>query len=106
MKGRKGLTLIELLVVVVILGALAVIAIPRLSTSSTNAKEKACLTNVDTLNTQVELYYVNEESWPSALTDVTSDPNYFPEGVPECPSSGSYDFYGSEYRVECSTHGH
>lgn len=107
MKGRKGLTLIELLVVVIILGALAVIAIPRLSQSSTTAKEKACFTNIDTINTQVELYHANSStgSWPATIAGLIADPNYFPE-TPTCPSGGAYDYYGSDYRVECSIHGH
>ncbi len=107
MKCRKGLTLIELLVVIVILGALAAIAIPRLSQSATTARTRACQTNISTINTQVELYYANstDGSWPATIAGLIADANYFPE-TPTCPSSGTYDYYGSEHRVECSVHGH
>lgn len=105
-KNVKGLTLIELLIVVIILGALAAIAIPRMSQSSDTAKSKACQTNLATMNTQVELYYAENSSWP-ALTDVTTDPNYFPDGAPACPTTGgTYSFYGTNHRVTCSVHGH
>jgi len=104
LKYRKGLTLIELLIVVIILGALAAIAIPRMSSSSDTAKTKACLTNVETINTQIELYYANNSSWPTVST-LIADPNYFPETV-TCPSSGTYQYYGSDNRAECSVHGH
>ena len=104
LKYRKGLTLIELLIVVIILGALAAIAIPRMSSSSDTAKTKACLTNVETINTQVELYYANNENWPT-ISVLIADPNYFPEPV-TCPSSGTYQYYGTDHRVECSIHGH
>jgi type IV pilus assembly protein PilA len=106
-KNRKGLTLIELLIVVIILGALAAIAIPRMSQSSDTAKTKACLTNIATMNTQIELYHSDhdDDPWPD-LEDVTGDPNCFPDGPPSCPSSGTYSFYGTNHRVTCSTHGH
>ena len=81
MQNRKGLTLIELLIVVIILGALAAIAIPRISTSSRTAKQNACNTNVDTLNTAIEMYKIDNGSYPSALTDVTGDPNYFSSNI-------------------------
>jgi prepilin-type N-terminal cleavage/methylation domain-containing protein len=54
-KSIQGFTLVELLVVVLILGALAFIAIPRIGQSSTTAKKNACDTNVDLLNSQIEL---------------------------------------------------
>ncbi len=87
--NRKGLTLIELLIVVLILAALAAIAIPRITTSATTAKANACKTNVDLINSQIEMYYANAGTWP-ALTDVTGDPNYFPDGAPVCPFATTY----------------
>ena len=93
MRSRKGLTLIELLIVVIILGALAAIAIPRITTSSTTAKQNACNTNVDTLNTAMEMYKIDHTAttYP-ALDTVTADPNYFPDGAPVCPFSDGTTF--------------
>jgi len=105
MKRRKGFTLVELLIVVLILGALAAIAIPRISSSATTAKINACKTNVDTINTQIELYNADTGSWPSALTDVTADPNYFPDGAPTCPYDGTaYSYSSSTHRVSDHSH--
>jgi prepilin-type N-terminal cleavage/methylation domain-containing protein len=92
MKFRKGFTLVELLIVVLILGALAAIALPRIMGSASNAKINACKTNVDLINSQIEMYYAKEGVWPSALTDVTNDPNYFPDDPPVCPFGMAYEY--------------
>jgi type II secretion system protein G len=104
MRSRKGLTLIELLIVVIILGALAAIAIPRITTSATTAKQNACTTNVDTLNTSIEMYKMDTGSYPVALTNVTGDPNYFPSGAPACPFGTVYDYSGTTHRVTVHVH--
>ena len=101
---RRGFTLVEFLVVVLILGALAAIAVPRIMGGAQNAKVNACRTNVDLINAQIELYYANEGSWPAALTTVTQDPNYFPDGEPECPLGTAYTVNGTTHRVPDHTH--
>lgn len=104
MRHRKGFTLVELLVVVLILGALAFIAIPRISQSATTAKINACKTNVDLLNSQIELYYANNGTWPANLSALTSDPNYFPDGQPECPFGTGYSYDTTTHRVAEHNH--
>ena len=100
----RGFTLVELLVVVLILGALAFIAIPRISQSSTTAKANACNTNVDLLNSQIELYYGTVGSFPADLATLTADANYFPDGAPVCPLGTAYSYSTSSHRV--AQHGH
>jgi prepilin-type N-terminal cleavage/methylation domain-containing protein len=104
MRNMRAFTLVELLVVVMILGALAMIAIPRMLSGATNAKRNACKTNVDLINSQIELYYANEAKWPVALTDVTNDPNYFPEGAPACPLETDYTYNTTTHRVPDHVH--
>lgn len=106
MRNKKGFTLVELLLVVVILGILAVIAIPRITTSTTIARVNACATNVQTLNTQIELYRLDTGSWPATLATLTSDANYFPDDTPICSSSGTYTMNGTTYRTACDAAGH
>jgi prepilin-type N-terminal cleavage/methylation domain-containing protein len=104
MRNKKGFTLVELLVVVLILGALAAIAVPRIIGGATNAKINACKTNVDLINSQIELYYATEGDWPSALTDVTQNADYFPDDEPNCPFETAYSYDGTTHRVSDHSH--
>lgn len=104
---RKGVTLIELLIVVLILAALSAIAVPRISQSATNAKAKGCLTNIDILNSSIELYNAENGSYPSDLTDVTGDTALFPDGAPVCPVTDAvYPATLVNNRVDDSAHSH
>ena len=101
MRKRTGMSLIELLIVVLILGVLSTIALPRITTSAQTAKQNACASNIGIMNTQIEMYKLDNDSYPAALTDVTGDTTYFPDGAPSCPLVGSYTMSGTTYRVSC-----
>jgi len=105
-RSRKGLTLIELLLVVIILGALAAIAIPRITTSSFTAKANACVTNVDRLNTCIDIYNMDKGTYPAALTDVTNDVNYFPDGAPACPFGAAFPYVYNPVLHRVTPHNH
>jgi general secretion pathway protein G len=104
MRSTKGFSLVELLIVVMIIGALAAIAIPRIGTSAATAKANTCATNVDLINSQIELYMANEGAWPTALTDVTTNTDYFPDGAPTCPFGDAYVYSTTTYRVAAHSH--
>lgn len=105
--NRKGVTLIELLIVVLILAALSAIAIPRISQSAQNAKQNACNTNISVINSAIEMYAAdNEGSYPTddadMKTKVTGDTDYFPDGAPTCPLTGTYSMNATTKRISCS----
>ncbi len=54
---RKGFSLVELVIVIVILGIIAAIAIPRISSGSRNAGEAALRANLQTLRNAIDWYY-------------------------------------------------
>jgi prepilin-type N-terminal cleavage/methylation domain-containing protein len=107
-RNRKGITLIELLIVVIILGALAAIAIPKISTSAYNAKKNACHTNIDIINTQIEMYAADHNgTYPGTMSVVTDSTTYFPDGAPHCPVlDTNYPNTLSNNRVDDSDHSH
>jgi len=99
MKRVAAFSLIELLAVVTILGIIAAIILPRVTTTTSVAEEKTCYHNRGQINSLVEQYYMNEGSWPATnLGDIGSDVNYFPQGIPTCPVSGQ------PYRLDPTTH--
>jgi general secretion pathway protein G len=104
---RKGVTLIELLIVVLILAALAAIAIPRISQSATSAKANACHTNIDVINSAIEMFNADTGAYPTDLTKVTKLTTYFPDGEPECPiTEGVYAPTLVNNRVNPADHTH
>lgn len=57
--SRPGFTLVEVLIVVVILGILATAVVPMVSSASTDAVKAAIRRQVQAINSQLEIYKVN-----------------------------------------------
>lgn len=100
---RHAFSLLELLAVVTILGIIAAIIVPRVTTSAAFAKEKTCRHNCAHIASAVERYRESTGVWPSAdLNEVDGALDYFPDGLPTCPVSGAaytLDTAGDLYRV-------
>ncbi len=98
-RRRKGFSLLELLAVVTILGVIAAVVIPRVSTSKKGAQEQANAQNISEINGAIERWYFEKGTWPKAdLSDIGADPNYFPDGLPTNPVTGA------AYTMDTTTH--
>ncbi len=102
---RHGFSLLELLAVVTILGIIALVVIPRISASSSTARENACFQNKSEINSAVERYFFETGSLPASINDL-NNATYFPDGLPRCPVSGNaYTLDATTKRVSGHTSG-
>lgn len=98
---RRGFSLLELLAVVTIMGIIAAIIVPRVTVSTTTAKQKVRDHHKATINAAVERYYMDTGSWPNDnLNNIANNTNYFPDGIPVNPvDSSAYTLNTKTHRV-------
>jgi len=77
MIGRRlrGFTLIDLMIVIVILGVLAAIVLPLVSHHVDQAALTAAESNLASVEKAIELYWMQNNTYPPALTDLTFQTN-------------------------------
>ena len=72
LKKQGGFTLLELLIVIVIIGILALLIIPNITSAPKKARDTKRKTDITTLRKGLEEYFVNNNVYPNALTDLTT----------------------------------
>lgn len=84
----RGFSLLELFAVITILGIVAAIVLPRMSSNESTAREKVRQHHVATINAAVDRYHAENGVWPkNDLSDIAADARYFPNGLPDDPTS-------------------
>ena len=104
MRVKHNFSIIEWIIVVVIIGSLSLVALPVIMKGATTAKGNACKTNVMVMNLQMRLYYTNESEWPSSISALINDPNYFQDGPPKCPYGNPYIMHSSNHWIKQHNH--
>lgn len=89
-KNDKGFTLIELMVVVIIIGILAAVAIPQFVGQTDKAKEKAAKADLKMIGNALEMYYNENNDYPSALSGLS--PDYLKKVPSKSPWNTDYDY--------------
>jgi prepilin-type N-terminal cleavage/methylation domain-containing protein len=72
MKTKKGFTLIELLVVIAIIGILSTLAVVSLQNARKSARDAKRIADVKQMQTALELYFNDWQTYPTALNQSTS----------------------------------
>lgn len=71
MHKTKGFTLLEILVVIAIIGIFASVAVVALSSSKGKGDDSAVRSNLNSLRSQAELYYLNNKNYGSNIANVS-----------------------------------
>ena len=75
---RAGFTLIELLVVVVIIGILALIAVPKFGNTREKAYDAAAIADLRNVISASEAYFADNQAYPPDIADLSFTPS---EGI-------------------------
>ena len=87
---NKGFTLIEMLIVVTVIVILGAILLPRVTTLFSSSKSAVYNAELNTINSQLELFYftygyfpsqMDNDGWTNSL-DGAHYVDFFPNGVP------------------------
>jgi len=70
LNDKKGFTLIEMIVVVGIIGVLVAILVPRFTDIRSKSFAKATIANAKTVSTALELYYSENNNYPTLTSAV------------------------------------
>ncbi len=81
-EAERGFTLIELMIVVAIIAILAGILIPNFVNARAQAQSAACESNLRSIATALELYYADNQVYPTAASAAVQPSLFTVNGVP------------------------
>ena len=80
-ENQRGFTLIELMIVVAIIAILAGILIPNFVNARSQAQTAACESNLRSIATAMELYYADNQVYPTATAAAVAPALFTVNGV-------------------------
>lgn len=90
-KKEGGFTLLELLIVIVIIGILALLIIPNITSAPKKARDTKRKTDITTVRKGLEEYFVDNNSYPTQLSDLTVGTAPIMKTIPTDPkNTGAY----------------
>lgn len=102
---RKGFTLVEVLIVLLIIGMLAMIAVPGWVKVRQASRDSACKENRRVIN-DAKTQWAMDKGMATMDTPVEGDlVTEFIKNMPRCPEGGTYTFATVNDPAECSIHG-
>ncbi len=96
MSGRKGFTLVELLIVIIIVGILAAVSIPMMSTNLERARGTDGIAQLGAIRTAERIYYAEHSAYTGTFACLDFDTGdlvgkyYNGEAVTLCASSTTF----------------
>jgi len=106
----QGFTVVEIILAIVIIGIIAVLAVPKYVDIGETAREKQCAANRASVASAMSMTYAavlsndpSQDDWleNAAMADV-SDSMFVSGEIPTCPSEGVYTLTNGV--VTCSVH--
>lgn len=92
---QKGFTLIELMVVLTLMGILATIALPKLESTITRARESVLKSDLYQMREAIDGYYTDYGKYPDQLEDLvngTEPSRSYLRSIPKDPFTRSADW--------------
>src|SRR5260221_480361 len=93
LKKQEGFTLLELLIVIVIIAILALLIIPNITSAPKKARDTKRKTDITTLRKGLEEYFVNNNVYPNALTDLQTGSAPIVKTMPQDPKGNPWPAY-------------